>query len=242
MDDFDIINEELIEQANNLHKYATNKVICEQNKFRKLDDEHIQENSEIKQLTLCGIDEKEGCKDIRLAFKDFTDKEYDVFDSNNVNINNEHLTLICKDIEIKEINNKQNNIVSDNIYKDTCNLKPNNHDNFDSISKEYEAIDFYNFEKTKEYVLFELNGHDKEDRMKIHKILKGHPQICSKTNTAGVMTIKLTRKTKRFIFTLKKINKDTTEACHIICSMLKVPYKNISFAGNKDKRAITYQQ
>ncbi|KAM0685390.1 hypothetical protein COBT_003401 [Conglomerata obtusa] len=242
MDDFDIINEELIEQANNLHKYATNKVICEQNKFRKLDDEHIKENSEIKQLKLICIDEKEVSKDIKLASKDLTDKEVNDIDNNNVNTNNEHLTLICKEIEEKESNNDENINFLDDKYKDTCSLNLKNEDISDSISKEYEAIDFYDFEKIKELDLFELNGLDKEDRMKIHKILKGHPQICSKTNTAGVMTIKLTRRTKRFIFTLKKINKDTTEACRIICSMLKVPYKNISFAGNKDKRAITYQQ
>ncbi|KAF7678019.1 Pseudouridylate synthase 7 like protein [Astathelohania contejeani] len=90
-------------------------------------------------------------------------------------------------------------------------------------------------------LLCEIELDDKSERAVIHEIMRNHPLI--KTKTVG-NTIQIFFGEDRSIFyhcTLKKINRDTVEACNIICRLLKIPYQNIKFCGNKDKRAITYQ-
>ncbi|ELA45825.1 TruD family tRNA pseudouridine synthase, partial [Vavraia culicis subsp. floridensis] len=51
-----------------------------------------------------------------------------------------------------------------------------------------------------------------------------------------------TRRKAPFSFVLRKENEDTVEACMRISKELNVPFKNVKFAGNKDRRAITYQR
>ncbi|CCF75674.1 Multisubstrate pseudouridine synthase 7 [Babesia microti strain RI] len=53
---------------------------------------------------------------------------------------------------------------------------------------------------------------------------------------------KCSKKPYYITFNLSKINKDTSEVVEMLCKCLKKSSKEVSFAGTKDKRAITVQQ
>ncbi|KAM0675314.1 hypothetical protein GVAV_001139 [Gurleya vavrai] len=151
-----------------------------------------------------------------------------------------------KNNHIKEDNFKENSIEKNNEYNnniDNNNVEKNNiiDNNLENKDRE-DFINLYDFSNEKDINLFQINNLDKNERTKIHKIINKHPLLNSKTNQNGHLQVDFCKSNKFYEFTMKKINKNTVEACNFICSMLKISFNKISFAGNKDKRAITYQK
>lgn len=76
----------------------------------------------------------------------------------------------------------------------------------------------------------------KGERTEIHAMMKGHPFVNTKTNGSAIHFVFSTVNTYTFI--VKKINRDTAS----VASFLKRKLGQVFFAGNKDKRAVTYQR
>ncbi|KAG5860118.1 putative tRNA pseudouridine synthase [Encephalitozoon hellem] len=85
-----------------------------------------------------------------------------------------------------------------------------------------------------------LSSEEKEYRTMIHKKLKYYPFVKAKTidgeirlenNDVGV-----------YSFVLQKVMFNTIDAGKWICRRLGVPESAFQFAGNKDKRAVTFQE
>lgn len=77
---------------------------------------------------------------------------------------------------------------------------------------------------------------DKELRTTIHMALKPHPFV--KTKTVGNAVHFVFSKVNTYVFVVKKINRDTAS----VVSSLNKKIGHVSFAGNKDKKAVTYQR
>lgn len=77
---------------------------------------------------------------------------------------------------------------------------------------------------------------DKDARTRIHLVLKRHPFI--KTKAAEGLIRFIFSGTHTYVFTVKKINRDTVS----MAFFLKQRLGHVSFAGNKDKKAVTYQR
>ncbi|KAM0676616.1 multisubstrate pseudouridine synthase 7 [Binucleata daphniae] len=90
--------------------------------------------------------------------------------------------------------------------------------------------------------LCEIKEQEKNKRAEIHAIVKKHPLFAAKTTSDNTIIIKRVKTNRTYMMTMKKTYKDTITACNIIASALKIPFNKVSFAGNKDKRAITYQK
>ncbi|EPR79790.1 tRNA pseudouridine synthase D, partial [Spraguea lophii 42_110] len=88
---------------------------------------------------------------------------------------------------------------------------------------------------------FTLYAKDRNDRIYIHNYIKYIPQLKAYNSDGNII---LEENNNRSIFecTLKKIGCDTMEAINKIAYKLNINSKDIQFAGNKDKRAITYQR
>lgn len=80
----------------------------------------------------------------------------------------------------------------------------------------------------------------KEERKNIYEQSKYFPFIKLKTVNGNFVTENTDE--DYFVFTLKKINQNTSDAIGILSMLLHIPYKEFSFSGNKDKKAITYQK
>lgn len=80
----------------------------------------------------------------------------------------------------------------------------------------------------------------KEERKKIYEQTKYFPFI--KLRTVDGNFVKEDTDEDYFIFTLKKVNQNTSDAIGVLSMLLHIPYKEFSFSGNKDKKAITYQK
>lgn len=103
-------------------------------------------------------------------------------------------------------------------------------------------IDFMDFNPKNETIIARIYDKNKEERTEIYDILRMHPIVTAKTVKDIIVVTFGKNKNLIYRFTLKKINKDTAEACNLIASLLQIPSQNLNFAGNKDKRAITYQE
>lgn len=77
---------------------------------------------------------------------------------------------------------------------------------------------------------------DKELRTAIHKALKPHPFVKTKTVANAVHFV--FSRVNTYVFVVKKINRDTAS----VATSLGKKIGHVSFAGNKDKKAVTYQR
>lgn len=78
---------------------------------------------------------------------------------------------------------------------------------------------------------------NKDLRTRIYKILSHNPLINTKTLDDNLIIKK--SDTNTYVFTLMKIMMNTVDACKMVERHLNSP---VSFAGNKDKKAMTYQE
>lgn len=103
------------------------------------------------------------------------------------------------------------------------------------------VVDFHFFSIKEHFEILSIKNLSKYDRTKVHKKIKLHPLLFTKTKDDGSISIAFGYKKLRYKFTLKKINRDSMSACQYIAKCLNVSFANVRYAGNKDKRAITYQ-
>lgn len=96
-------------------------------------------------------------------------------------------------------------------------------------------------EKDTKVLLAEVEAVNKAERTILHQEFKKNPLLISQYEDNKLKIFKNTEKAI-FSFILKKEKEDTVEACIRISKELKVPFKNIKFAGNKDRNAITFQR
>jgi tRNA pseudouridine13 synthase len=87
-----------------------------------------------------------------------------------------------------------------------------------------------------------ITEEDKEKRGDIHLLLKKHPLIFANTKDKSIYICHGDDGKSIFRCILRKVNRDTMDSCRTISSLLSIPFKNVNFAGNKDKRGITYQE
>lgn len=112
----------------------------------------------------------------------------------------------------------------------------------DNVFKLYEAI-IANESITEELeyrnnqIIGKYLCEDKEERTRIHLLLKHHPLIKTDSNNSEIIFRLST--TNTYSFTLMKTNRDTVNIATVIEKQLS---SRVSFAGNKDKRAVTYQK
>lgn len=93
---------------------------------------------------------------------------------------------------------------------------------------------------------------DKTKRTEIHKITKKYFKGVETSTKDDSIVFTKSKKNSRvnwkekggeyLTFNLKKENRDTLEAIDVICSRIRRPNKTFSFAGTKDKRAVTIQR
>lgn len=99
---------------------------------------------------------------------------------------------------------------------------------------------------------------DKSMRTDIHNLIRAgfFSKLDSKTDDGRIAIIKVEKRSKGgrsgfgrtpkqaeyLHFTLYKENKDTLEALSFIAKMLRIPSKSMTFAGTKDRRAVTTQR
>lgn len=112
-----------------------------------------------------------------------------------------------------------------------------------SLLFENNEFNLYNMKYNENICIGGFTCSDKIQREIIHKTVRNHPLVSSKTNEDKKIVLSFGHMSNRiYSFTLMKINKDTTEACSIISRAVKINHNEIKFAGNKDKRAITFQK
>lgn len=128
-----------------------------------------------------------------------------------------------------------NNIESD-LIKNTRNSESKDFFSDDEVS-------LYNLNPSDSINIGHFYFPDKNDRERIHTAVRDHPLVSSTTDAnKNVVLTYGSGSTKVYAFTLMKTNKDTTEACSIIAKALRVSHNDVKFAGNKDKRAVTFQR
>ncbi|CAD25483.1 similarity to HYPOTHETICAL PROTEIN YO7T_yeast [Encephalitozoon cuniculi GB-M1] len=85
-----------------------------------------------------------------------------------------------------------------------------------------------------------LGNEEKEHRTAIHRKLKYYPFVKAKT-VDGRICLEQTD-VDVYCFVLQKVMFNTIDAGKWICRRLGVPESSFQFAGNKDKRAVTFQE
>lgn len=145
---------------------------------------------------------------------------------------------------------KEHNIEND-IIKNTVNYAKENLEtlerdicitDIDSIF-ECDGNNLFNLKYEDNSCIGEFKIDQKEKREEWHKIIRNHPLLHSKTDINKNFVIEFgNRSSAIYSFTLMKMNKDTLEACSIIAKELSIAKQEIKFAGNKDRRAVTFQR
>lgn len=142
-----------------------------------------------------------------------------------------HDTRILKDIGSEEDILEMYNTLppSDTEDSKALHVACRNNDSADAMCMQHSA-------DTGSFCVGTYACDDKKLRTTIHMALKPHPYI--KTKTVGNSVHFLFSKVNTYVFVVKKINRDTAS----VVSFLSKKIGHVSFAGNKDKKAVTYQR
>lgn len=106
----------------------------------------------------------------------------------------------------------------------------------------YPIVDYKRFLDGKEVAGYAegLRSEEKEYRSMIHKKLKYYPFVKAKTIDGEICLEN--SDVSVYSFVLQKVMFNTIDAGRWICRRLGVPENAFQFAGNKDKRAVTFQE
>jgi tRNA pseudouridine13 synthase len=85
-----------------------------------------------------------------------------------------------------------------------------------------------------------LSNNDRERRTEIYSKLRYYPFVRAKTREGDICLEKTD--VDVYSFVMQKVMFNTVDACRWICRRLEIPPSSIQFAGNKDKRAVTFQE
>lgn len=102
-------------------------------------------------------------------------------------------------------------------------------------------VDYPKFLEAKEKLkTIDVNNSNKECRTNIYKLLKYYPFLTGRTLDGKICLEE--SDVDVYSFVLQKVMFNTIDAGKWICRRLNLPVCSFRFAGNKDKRAVTFQE